>query len=170
MWKLVALPSVAAMALMLATRVAAQAPLNVSALAVSQPQMICEIDLATLKGELRRLSWSPDAAYLHLQTVEDRTIAHDFILALEDRELSVAFGEPEWAAAYWARKSDLAAPGLPSLKLEITQANRRTRPMPFTGGCLRQDIRRNRWAFGRKDVPMEVALLGLLSPTSGQLL
>ena len=43
-------------------------------------------------------------------------------------------------------------------------------PPPFTGGCLRQDIRRNRWAFGRKDVPMEVALLGLLSPTSGQLL
>jgi len=136
-WTLIALPSVAAMALMLATRVAAQAPLSpldVSALAVSQPQMICEIDLATLKGELRRLSWSPDAAYLHLQTVEDRTIAHDFIIALEDRELSVAFGEPEWAAAYWARKSDLAAPGLPSLKLEITQANRRTRPMPFTGG------------------------------------
>src|SRR5207237_8290523 len=38
------------------------------------------------------------------------------------------------AATFWARKSDLAAPGVPSLRMEITETNRRTRPMPFAGG------------------------------------
>ena len=109
-------------------------PLDVSTLAVSAPTLVCEIDLNALRGELRRLSWSPDARYLHLQTVEDRTIPHDFIVSIADRELAVAFGEPEWAADYWARKSDLAAPGLPSLRMEITENNRRTRPAPFAGG------------------------------------
>ena len=33
-----------------------------------------------------------------------------------------------------ARKSDLAAPGVPSLRMEITESNRRTRPAPFSGG------------------------------------
>ena len=108
--------------------------IDVSALTVSAPREICSVDLNTLKGELRELSWSPDGHYLHLQTVEDRTIAHDFIISLEDRELSVAFGAPEWAASYWARKSSLAAPGLPALKIEVTEANRRTRPTPFSGG------------------------------------
>jgi len=108
--------------------------LDVSVLTVSAPREICAVDLNTVKGELRELSWSPDGRSLHLQTVEDRTIPHDFIVSLDDRELSVAFGAPEWAAAYWARKSNLAAPGLPALKMEVTETNRRTRPAPFAGG------------------------------------
>ena len=107
---------------------------DVSVLTVSAPREICAVDLNTVKGELRELSWSPDGRSLHLQTVEDRTIPHDFIVSLDDRELSVAFGAPEWAAAYWARKSNLAAPGLPALKMEVTETNRRTRPAPFAGG------------------------------------
>jgi WD40 repeat protein len=107
---------------------------DVSALAISKPAEICVVDLNELKGELRQMSWSPDGRHLHLQTVEDRTIPHDFIVSIDDRELSVAFGAPEWASSYWARKSSLAAPGLPALKMEITETNRRTRPTPFTGG------------------------------------
>ncbi|HXI28464.1 MAG TPA: hypothetical protein VNG89_08580 [Vicinamibacterales bacterium] len=108
--------------------------IDVSAVHVSAPKEICAVDLNTLKGDLRQMSWSPDGRYLHLQTVEDQTIPHDFIVSLEDRELSVAFGAPEWAATYWARKSSLVAPGLPSLRMEVTESNRRTRPIPFTGG------------------------------------
>ena len=108
--------------------------IDVSAVHVSAPKEICSVDLNTLKGDLRQMSWSPDGRYLHLQTVEDQTIPHDFIVSLEDRELSVAFGAPEWAATYWARKSSLVAPGLPSLRMEVTESNRRTRPIPFTGG------------------------------------
>jgi hypothetical protein len=101
---------------------------------VSAPKEICTVDLNLLKGDVRQLSWSPDGRSLHLQTVEGRTIPHDFIVSIEDRELSLAFGAPQWAAAYWARKSGLAAPGLPALKMEVTENNRRTRPAPFSGG------------------------------------
>ncbi|HMF97326.1 MAG TPA: hypothetical protein VKE96_23665 [Vicinamibacterales bacterium] len=108
--------------------------IDVSALTVSAPAEVCTVDLDALKGDLRGLSWSPDGRSLHLQTVEDRTIAHDFIISLDDRELSVAFGAPEWAATYWARKSSFTAPGLPALRMEVTETNRRTRPAPFAGG------------------------------------
>ncbi|HJZ71188.1 MAG TPA: hypothetical protein VKE51_05575 [Vicinamibacterales bacterium] len=108
--------------------------IDVSALTVSAPAEICTVDLNALKGDVRQLSWSPDGRSLHLQTVEDRTIPHDFIVSIDDRELSVAFGAPEWAATYWARKSSLAAPGLSALKMEVTETNRRTRPAPFSGG------------------------------------
>jgi hypothetical protein len=110
------------------------APFDVSAMTISAPQTICDLDLNTLKGDVRRMSWSPDSRYIYVQTVENRTTAHDYIVSLEDRDVSVALGEPEWASAYWARKSDLSAPGLTSLKMEITESNRRTRPTPFAGG------------------------------------
>jgi hypothetical protein len=108
-------------------------PLDVSTLTIGTPTTVCELDMRMLKGELRALSWSPDGDALHLRTVDDR-IPQDYIVSLDDRELTVAFGEPEWAMTYWTRKSDLAAPGLPGLRLELTETNRRTRPVPFTGG------------------------------------
>jgi hypothetical protein len=109
-------------------------PFDVSTLVLSPPARICELDLELLKGDLRRLSWSPDAQSIHLQTVEDGLVAHDYIVSLDDREVAVAFGEPEWAATYWALKSSLSAPGVPALTMEVTESNRRTRPVPFTGG------------------------------------
>lgn len=86
-----------------------------------------------LKGAVRRLSWSPDGLYLHVQTI-DRDVLHDYIVALDDKEISLAFGEPEWAAAYWAKKADLSAPGEPGLKIEVIEKHQRTRQTPFTGG------------------------------------
>jgi hypothetical protein len=108
--------------------------LDVSQLTVSQPTLVCEIDMNQLKGEVRRLSWSPDGRKIHLQTVESGVAPHDYIVTVMDGVISQAFGEPEWAAGYWAMKSDLGAPGLPSLRLEVQSDNRRTRPIPFTGG------------------------------------
>jgi hypothetical protein len=96
--------------------------------------MVATLDLSRLPGDLRRLSWSPDNAYLHVQTVDSGRALRDYIVARADGEVSVAFGEPEWAARYWAIKSDLSAPGVPSLRLEVTESNRRTRPIPFVGG------------------------------------
>ena len=69
-----------------------------------------------------------------MQTAEIGVAQHDYIVTMPDGVVSLAFGEPEWAAAYWAMKSDMAAPGIPSLRLEVQQDNRRTRPTPFTGG------------------------------------
>jgi hypothetical protein len=109
-------------------------PFDVSELSVSAPRQICELDLNTLKGDLKRLAWSPNAESIYLQTVERGTMAHDYIVTLADPDVAVAFGEPEWAQTYWARKSSLAAPGDPSLALELTESHRRTRPTPFAGG------------------------------------
>jgi hypothetical protein len=50
------------------------------------------------------------------------------------RELSIAFGEPEWAVTYWAMKADLAAPRRSGLKIEVVEDHQRTKPAPFTGG------------------------------------
>jgi hypothetical protein len=108
--------------------------LDVSSLRIAPPTLVCEIDLSQLKGEIRRLSWSPDGHNLHLQTAEVGVAQHDYIITLPDGVVSLAFGEPEWASAYWTMKSDLTAPGIPSLQLEVQQDNRRTRPTPFTGG------------------------------------
>ena len=69
-----------------------------------------------------------------MQTIDGDRVARDYIVSRLAGEVSLAFGEPEWAARYWAIKSDLSAPGLPSLRLDVTQHNRRTRPMPFVGG------------------------------------
>jgi hypothetical protein len=107
---------------------------DVSATHVSTPVKVCDVDLGELNGSLRRLSWNPNATSLHLQTLDSSDHLYDYIVDLATREISVAFGEPAWADEYWLQKSALAAPGMPSLKLEITENNRRTRPVPFTGG------------------------------------
>jgi len=128
-----------ARALALFAIVAAQAvappAFDVSTLAASEPALVCQLDLNQLKGELRRVSWSPDGRNLHVQTADPGGLAaHDYIVTVLDGVMSMAFGEPEWAAQYWAMKSNLTAPGVPSLQLEVQTTNRRTRPTPFTGG------------------------------------
>jgi len=108
-------------------------PFDVSDMSVAAPRQLCELDLTVLKGDVKRLAWSANSDAIYLQTVEG-VLAHDYIVSLADLDVAVAFGEPEWAQAYWARKSSLSAPGVPDLALELTESNRRTRPMPFTGG------------------------------------
>jgi hypothetical protein len=120
-------------ALMIASILAAAGATDVSALKASEPALVCELDLKLLKGELRRLSWSVDGRYLHVQTLDHKTL-HDYIITLPEGEISVAFGEPEWADQYWTMKSSLAAPGTPDLKIEVLENHQRTQPMPFTGG------------------------------------
>jgi hypothetical protein len=120
--------------LVVAAQTAASPSLDVSSLTVSSPTLVCELDMNQLKGEPRRLSMSPDGRNIHVQTAEIGVAQHDYIVTMPDGVVSLAFGEPEWAAAYWAMKSDMAAPGIPSLRLEVQQDNRRTRPTPFTGG------------------------------------
>ena len=87
-----------------------------------------------MNGSIRRLSWGPNRSSIHIQTGESDGRTYDYIVDLVTHEISLAFGEPGWAQEYWMRKSSLSAPGLPSLKLEITENNRRTKPIPFTGG------------------------------------
>ena len=108
--------------------------LDVSAQRVAAPVLVCQVDLGVLQGELARLSWAPNGLSMHLQTKDSRNNLYDYIVDLGNREISRAFGEPAWAAEYWMQKSSLIAPGVPSLRLDVIENNRRTRPAPFTGG------------------------------------
>jgi hypothetical protein len=108
--------------------------LDVSAQRIAAPALVCHVDLGVLQGELARLSWAPNGLSMHLQTRDSRNNLYDYIVDLGNGEVSRAFGEPAWAAEYWMQKSSLTAPGIASLKLDILESNRRTRPVPFTGG------------------------------------
>jgi len=127
-------PSLASVALIAAVGLAPQV-LDVSARVFEVPTRVCDVDLNVLKGgEIRRLSWSPNGESMHLQTHDLRNgDLYDYIVDLGNNEISLAFGEPAWSHEYWNRKSALVAPGLPSLRLDLTENNRRTRPAPFTG-------------------------------------
>jgi hypothetical protein len=107
--------------------------IDVAALTVAQPKLVCELDVSELKGQVRRLSWAPNGESIHVQTLEGELV-HDYIITLADGVVSLAFGEPQWAAYYWATKSALAAPGIPALQIEVIQENQRTRPQAFSGG------------------------------------
>jgi glucose/arabinose dehydrogenase len=48
------------------------APLDVSTLTVGPSTTIAAIDLGRLKGDLRRLAWSPDGQSLYIQTGEGK--------------------------------------------------------------------------------------------------
>ena len=122
-------------ALLVSAVLAAQAAsaIDVARLAIAPPTVVCDLDPSVVKGEIRRLSWSNDGAYLHIQT-RDGDALRDFIVSIAGREVSVAFGEPEWGARYWAVKSSLAAPGDPALKIDVLEDHQRTRPAPFNNG------------------------------------
>src|SRR5438034_4265075 len=89
--------------------------------------------MKVLKGELRRLSWSADRAYLHVQTLDRRTL-RDYVVTMPEGAITAAFGEPEWAAQYWTMKSALTAPGAPDMKIEVLEDHQQMRPTPFTDG------------------------------------
>jgi len=107
---------------------------DVSTQKLGAPALVCHIDVKMLQGELARLSWSPNSQSIHLQTKDARGGVYDYIVDVVNGDVSRAFGEPAWAVEYWAHKSSLAAPGLPSMKLDVTENVRRTKPAPFTGG------------------------------------
>jgi len=98
--------------------------LDVTALRVGPPTVVTEIDTGRLKGEPRRLCWSPDGGLLYIQTGEGNppgeTFRHYTVLA-GGGEVMTVDAEPEWASTFWAVKQDRSAPGLPSLVIEVDQ-------------------------------------------------
>lgn len=102
--------------------------LDASKVTPSAPTQIVELDTGKLKGELACLAWSPDGQQLYVQTVEqDRASvkARHFLLTLDGQAPRGIDREPPWAGAYWFWKSARAAPGLPTLKIEVEQQRKR---------------------------------------------
>ena len=97
---------------------------DASAIRIGAPTMVAELDLGKLKGELRQIGWSRDAAELYVQTADGRpraeTLRH-YLVSVGGGAVAQIDAEPEWATDYWAFKSDRFAPGLRSLLIDFEQ-------------------------------------------------
>jgi len=99
-------------------------PLDISTLKIGNPTTVAEIDLGKIKGELRRLSWSPDGSLFAIRTVDgdkpdDRV--HFYVVSLAGGAVAAVDREPEWAGEYWSFKADRFAPGRPEVMITVEQ-------------------------------------------------
>ncbi|MBI3493832.1 MAG: hypothetical protein HY047_18950 [Acidobacteria bacterium] len=129
--------------------VAVPAPpaVDASKLLLSAPASIVEFDTGKLKGDLTRLTWAQDARQVYLQTVErDRAgnvkTMHHYVLTLDGKPPKGVDAEPPWSAAYWSWKSTQTAPGLPTLKIDVEQQQKRVSgtSIPMGGDLARGGV------------------------------
>jgi hypothetical protein len=106
------------------------APVDVSALKIGVPTTVTELDLGKLKGDLRQVGWSPDGTQLYVQTADgnppSEKLRH-YIVTIEGGAPRPVDTAPDWARAFWAFKSDRAAPGLASLMIDFEQKQEKTK-------------------------------------------
>ena len=102
-------------------------PIDVSTLIIGAPATVAELDLGTLKGELRQVGWSSDDAELYVQTADGDpqppklhhyTVPIAGVAPTAPRRIDA---QPDWAKAYWLGKSDRTAPGVPALVIDVEQ-------------------------------------------------
>jgi hypothetical protein len=115
-------------------------PFDAASIVVGPPTIVAEIDLGKLKGEPRELAWSPDNSELYVQTSDgdkpdDRV--YSYVVATAGGAVKDAGRPPEWAADYWAFKSDRSAPGLPSLMIDLQTGSETVKV--GTGGGIGSD-------------------------------
>jgi hypothetical protein len=94
-----------------------------SAVQVSAPKKIANIDAGKLKGEPTQLAWSPDGTKFFLQTSErdarGMVIKPRFYVLSEEGKPESVSAAPDWAGEYWAWKSGKAAPGAGAFAIDI---------------------------------------------------
>lgn len=118
---------------------------DVSRVSVSAPVTIVEIDLGKLKGDLRRLSWSPDGRGFYLQTAEaDARLGwktRHYVVGTDGKRPESVKEEPAWSASYWTWKSAQSAPGVASLTIAVDQQTKRVSATatPMAGNAARGD-------------------------------
>lgn len=113
------------------------APFDVSALSVSPPTRVADLERKALRGEPSKLAWSPDGSMLYIQSRDGLGAAsryRHFQLRHGHDGLAPLDIEPEWAADYWHNKVTEAAPGMPWLTIDVRVDRTRTRVAPFAGG------------------------------------
>jgi hypothetical protein len=114
-------------------------PVDVRNLAFGSPVVLAELDADALKGEPRRLSWSPDGDLIYLQTVEGRPPeerVHHFVVPRSEGVPAAVDAEPYWSVRYWSVKQDRAAPGVSDLVIEIDQRMETIKVGPGPAGTL----------------------------------
>lgn len=123
---------------------AAQAPMRVGTLKVSQPSKLAELEMDKLKGQPSRLAWSADGTQVYVQTLEGRFGQSDaklrhYGVTLADGARQDLQAEPAWASAYWTDKSGQTSPDGPPLKIEVKTETRtaKTVSAPMGGDLAR---------------------------------
>jgi len=119
----------AAMVVAVGMHTASAQPADASKATFGAPATVAPLDAGKLKGDLTRLAWSADGATFYLQSVELDTrgnvnVKH-YTFDPKAPQPKGTDQEPQWAAAFWLKKSSQAAPGMASLKIAIEQAQRR---------------------------------------------
>lgn len=136
------------MTIVLAAAVAVTAsaqPLDVAQVTLSAPAVIVELDMGKLKGDLRRLSWLPDGTQFYVQTAEaDARLGwklRHYVVGLDGKAPRGVSDEPAWSAGYWAWKSSQTAPGVASMKIDVSQETKRVSATatPMGGNAARGD-------------------------------
>jgi hypothetical protein len=98
---------------------------DVTRIALSPPTDVVQLDMAVLKGEPWRLSWSPDGTQIHLQTGTGDPFGHaevrNYLITLKGSAPKAVDAEPEWAASSWALKSGPMSPGMPSFRIQVEE-------------------------------------------------
>jgi hypothetical protein len=105
-------------------------PFDVTSMTISAPMPIADLDLGKLKGDLREVAWSPDGAWLYLQTADGNppnAKLHHYLVEREKGSVQPADAQPDWAQKYWTFKSDRTAPGVPTLEIEVKQSREDTK-------------------------------------------
>lgn len=134
---LIALPAV----------LAAQSPMRVGTLKLSQPSNVAELDMDKVKGQPSRLAWSTDGTQLYVQTMEGnfgqpgQKLRH-YAMTLADGKRQDLQGEPDWASAYWTEKSGQTSPDGPPLTIELKTETRteKTVSTPMGGELARGGV------------------------------
>jgi hypothetical protein len=136
-------PTLAGVALIaLPAILAAQSPIRVDSLKVSEPVKVIELDMDKLKGQPSRLAWSADGTQLYVQTMEGNfgqpgQKHHHYTVIVADGSRKDVQAEPEWASAYWTVKSGQSSPDGPPLKIELKQEMRKEQTVSSPmGGAL----------------------------------
>jgi hypothetical protein len=97
---------------------------DVSTVKIGSATTVAELDLGKLKGELRQVSWNNEGTQFYIQTTEGAPPSqklHHYAVAAAGGAVTSIAQQPDWAEAYWAFKSDRAAPGIGSLLIDVEQ-------------------------------------------------
>lgn len=122
---------------------AEQQSLDARSASLSGERTVVQIDAAKVEGIPSRLAWSPDGRTLYLRFTQRDMWGNErsrhFLVPLAVPALQAVEAEPDWAMAYWAWKSALAAPGAPAFRIEIeTREERKTATGVVSAGSMAQ--------------------------------
>jgi hypothetical protein len=117
----------------------ARAVPDVSAITISSPQTIRDLDAKEVRGVPTRLAWSPDGAWLYVRVStfdrwSNETVKH-LLVETQGRRIEPLPDEPGWLARYWNVKAAMASPTVPAwrIKVDVREEQVRTTNVPREG-------------------------------------